>query len=59
MSTGHLEPIQLKLVDETTSDDNPAIRDGWEVSEETHRQIEEIESSIRLTEQRSGTFLFR
>jgi hypothetical protein len=59
MSNGFGEPIRLNLVEEETSDENPAIGEGWEVSQETHREIEEIESSIRLSELRSGTFLFR
>lgn len=53
------EPIRLNVIEQVTSEQDPTVSDGWEVSEQAHRQIEEIEESIRSSEQRSGTFLFR
>lgn len=59
MSMSFGEPIELALLEEVTSDQDPSIRNGWDVSAETRRQIEEIETNIRTNQQPSGTFLFR
>jgi hypothetical protein len=42
---------------EITSDHNDAPGLGWEVSDETLREIEEIEQNIRWAEQNSGYLL--
>jgi len=57
MTLGFGEPIQLTSLEEVTSDQDPSVGQGWEVSEETRSQIREIEASIRSSEERTGSFL--
>lgn len=59
MSISFGEPVELALLEEITSDEDPSIRAGLDVSAETRRKIEEIETNIRTNQQSSGTFLFR
>ena len=51
--------LERPTIDEVTSSEGNIPGLGWEVTDETKREIEEIESNIRDAEQRSGNFIVR
>jgi hypothetical protein len=53
------EPVPSIPVEEIVADHDDMPGLGWKVSEETQREIEEIEENIRLAEQRIGSLVIR
>lgn len=51
-------PPQRPTSKEILSTDGQKPGLGWEVSEKTRREIEEIEANSRAAEQRSGSVVF-
>ena len=52
------EPLQMDHAEEVTSDNGTAPGLGWEISEETYREIEEVEANIRSADARSLAVIF-